>query len=657
MKKFGLYKKCKESFSIKVFNIFTVFIIIVSSVFTSFFVHHQTKNIKNDLTKRGAMLSGFLAYSSRTGVFAESVDLFKDAVQGVMSQEGVLSVSIFTANKENFFIKQKNSSHKRHLEIDDKRHKEVMAKLTDSQSLEIIEEEDTIEFLRPVTLETFLHPEEALYFYSRDIEKTEKIIGYVNVTLDKTVLNRTIRSILIDNTIIAVMFLLSGIIIIYITLKRVTKPLTVLTGAVKRLGLGESAGSVPVETEDEIGRLATAFNTMSENLRKREEEKRLLEEKLAQARKLEAIGQFAGGIAHDFNNRLAAMMNYGNILEMKIKEGDPLRGYVEQILTLTERAADLTQSLLVFSKRQEIHPKPVELNEFIRNGEKLLLKVIGEDIEFKTSLTDEYLPLMMDTGQMERVLINLAINAKDAMSGKGVLAITTELVKLDDEYIKAHGYGNPGMYARISVTDTGIGIDEKIKQRIFEPFFTTKEVGKGTGLGLSIVYGIIEQHNGYVNCYSESGKGTTFKIYLPLTKADVEEVKPLASVSPMHGTETLLIAENDSDIREGTKNILEKFGYKVIVAVDGEDAIAKFMENKDRIGFLLLDVVMPKKGGKEVYEEIRQIRPDIKALFTSGFTADVINKIESLEAGVNFISKPASPTELLRKVREALDKS
>ncbi|MDP3112823.1 MAG: response regulator, partial [Thermodesulfovibrionales bacterium] len=216
--------------------------------------------------------------------------------------------------------------------------------------------------------------------------------------------------------------------------------------------------------------------------------------------------------------------------------------------------------------------------------------------------------------------------------------------------------GKPGLYAVVSVADTGTGMDEKTRERIFEPFFTTKDVGKGTGLGLSIAYGIIRQHNGYINCGSETGKGTTFKAYLPLTGSVCEETESAAGIALLHGSETVLVAEDDSAVREVTRDILEEFGYEVLEATDGEDAVNKFIENKDRIGFLLFDVKMPKKNGKEAYDEIKKIRPDIKALFLSGYAEDIINKERLHEDGINIMTKPVPPTELLRKMRELLDR-
>lgn len=254
--------------------------------------------------------------------------------------------------------------------------------------------------------------------------------------------------------------------------------------------------------------------------------------------------------------------------------------------------------------------------------------------------------------------MNLATNARDAMPvGGDLIRIETGAIQIDEEYVKKHGYGEAGIYALLSVTDSGIGMDEKTRQRIFEPFFTTKELGRGTGLGLAMVYGIVKQHDGYINVYSEPGKGTTFKIYLPLIESEVEKTaSTMPAAYPEGGTETVLVAEDDQAVRKLTRDILERFGYRVIAAEDGEDAIEKFMNNKEDIQLLLLDVIMPKKNGKEVYEEIKKINPRIKALFLSGYTANLIHKKGILEEGLDFILKPVSPKELLRKVREMLDR-
>jgi len=410
--------------------------------------------------------------------------------------------------------------------------------------------------------------------------------------------------------------------------------------------------NTPVPRYDEYGRLV-AYDGLIKDIT----ERKRLEDQLRHAQKMEAIGTLTGGIAHDFNNILTAITGYGSLLKMRMGKDEPQTHNVEQILFLAEKAANLTGSLLAFGRKQVSRPKRLNLNETINRTAKILMRLIGEDIELKTILTDKELPVMADSGQIEQVLMNLCTNARDAMPDGGSLTIETEIMEMDSEYTRVHGYGSPGTYLLLSVTDTGMGMDEKTKEMIFEPFFTTKGLGEGTGLGLSMVYGIIKQHNGYINVQSELGEGARFNIYLPVVKSvEAEENKDTETVAPVRGTETILLAEDELFLREVTKEMFEEYGYKVIDAVDGEDAIDKFMRNRDDIHLILLDAIMPKKNGKEVYLEIRKIRPDIKTVFLSGYSADIIQNKWIHEEGLTLISKPISPAELLKKIREVLDR-
>ena len=384
-------------------------------------------------------------------------------------------------------------------------------------------------------------------------------------------------------------------------------------------------------------------------------EKKRLEMQLRQTQKMEAIGTLAGGIAHDFNNILTAIIGYANLLQMRVGVGDQLRTYIDEILRSSQRAAALTKSLLAFSRKQEMVTRPININDCIVHFETFLARIIGEDIDLQIAPTAADLMVIADRGQIEQVLMNLATNARDAMPGGGMLSITTRAVTLAERDIAGHSSLSPGRYVEISVSDTGSGMDEMTRQRIFEPFFTTKGVGKGTGLGLSILYGIIKQHTGEITVYSEQGEGTTFKIYLPQVTDTVQEQDVELGVVPQGGSETILLIEDDKVLRILEKDILEQFGYRVIEAENGEIAMEKFHEYQEEIDCLLLDVIMPKKNGKEVYEAIRIIRPGIKVLFTSGYTAEIIHRQGILAEELNFISKPATPTELLRKLRQVLD--
>ncbi len=386
-------------------------------------------------------------------------------------------------------------------------------------------------------------------------------------------------------------------------------------------------------------------------------ERKKLQAQLLQSQKMEAVGTLAGGIAHDFNNILNVIMGYGNMVMDTLATGSPAREDMSEVLVAAARAADLTRRLLVFSKKDAVKVMPVDINEIILGLKKMLGRIIRESIEFNIELADMPLTVMADAGQIEQVLINLAVNAKDAMPEGGRLTISTGLKEVDDDYVAMYGYGNPGQYALITVTDTGQGMDAETQKKIFEPFFTTKKIGEGTGLGLSISYEIIKKHRGYTNVYSEPGQGTEFKIYLPLIEetASLEKEKE-APASVKHGNETVLVAEDDASLRKLATRVLESFGYSVITAVDGEDAIAKFMENRKRISIVMLDMIMPKKNGKEVGEAIRNVSPRVKILFASGYAMDIIKDKELAEAGSDFIHKPYTSKDLLKKVREILDK-
>jgi two-component system cell cycle sensor histidine kinase/response regulator CckA len=385
-------------------------------------------------------------------------------------------------------------------------------------------------------------------------------------------------------------------------------------------------------------------------------ERRQMEEQLRQAQKMEAIGQLAGGVAHDFNNILTAIYGHCSVLQMKMGKDSPFRRDVDQIYGAAERAANLTRSLLAFSRKQIMNPKKVNLNEIVMNVGKMLTRIIGEDIRLKAICRGKPLGVFADRGQIEQVLMNLATNARDAMPGGGTLTIETGLQEIDDSFIHAYGYGEVGSYAVLSVSDTGKGMDAETRKKIFDPFFTTKEVGKGTGLGLSIVYGVIKQHNGYINVYSEPDEGSTFRIYLPQVHDEADEIEEeVVPEYPRMGSETVLVAEDDATIRELAGSILREFGYDVILARDGEDAVEKFKACKEKIAIIVMDMIMPRKSGKEAFEEIRKVRSDIRIIFMSGYSPDLLHDRGIFDSNEEVLIKPIHPLELVRRVRAVLD--
>ncbi len=418
----------------------------------------------------------------------------------------------------------------------------------------------------------------------------------------------------------------------------------------KKNGVHVTVLMTAIIDRDETGKLATYRGIIKDVT-----EWKRLEQQLFQAQKMEAVGQLAGGIAHDFNNILTAIIGYGNLLKAQMPDG-PLMTYLDHILDSADRAAKLIQDLLAFSRRQMISPRLINLNEIVKGIENILSRLIGDDIELSVQFTDRKLAVIADGTQIEQVLMNLATNSRDAMPDGGSLFISTELAYIDDRFIKTYGYGRAGEYALITFSDTGSGMDEKTKEKIFEPFFTTKEVGKGTGLGLAMVYGIVKQHNGYVNVYSEAGNGTTFRIYLPLMRKETGEKKESEPLTLTGGKETILLAEDDFLVRKFIRVLLEGVGYTVIEAGDGDEALKAFVEHKDSIKMLILDIMMPKKNGKEVFENIRELKPQVKALYISGYTSDIVHQKKIVEDGFDVISKPVSSVKLLTKVREILEK-
>jgi PAS domain S-box-containing protein len=379
-----------------------------------------------------------------------------------------------------------------------------------------------------------------------------------------------------------------------------------------------------------------------------------LEDRLRQSQKMEAIGNLAGGVAHDFNNILTTIMGYGSLLQQEVGGNEKVRSHVEQILSAAQKAANLTQSLLAFSRHRTVTLKPLNLNESLKGAEKLLKRLLTEDIDFSLVLTEKDTTILADGTEIDQILFNLVSNARDAMARGGRLTIETDIVEMDSAYLEAHGFGRPGEYVAIAVSDTGVGMDDATQERMFDPFFTTKEIGKGTGLGLATVYGIVSQHNGYINVYSEPGKGATFRIFFPLAEPAAKEEQP-DIVDVKGGSETILIAEDNEAVMTLIKKILTKHGYRTLEAADGERAVDIFRSNGG-VDLVILDSVMPKMNGREAYEEIRRISPDVKALFISGHTRDTRLDKGIADEEVNFLPKPLSPIKLLQTIREILDR-
>jgi PAS domain S-box-containing protein len=410
----------------------------------------------------------------------------------------------------------------------------------------------------------------------------------------------------------------------------------------------ESKASTILNDRGEVERLVIVNRDVTE--------RKQLEEQFRQAQKMEAVGRLSGGVAHDFNNLLGVIIGYGEVLQERQTGDDLVRSSVEEILKAGHRAASLTRQLLAFSRQQVLDPKVLDLNVVVHDMEKMLQRLIGEDVELMTELDPGLARIKADQSQIEQAVLNLAVNARDAMPSGGKLTLSTSNFYMDENFVRRYPYPvKVGDYVLFTVSDTGIGMDAATQARIFEPFFTTKEKGKGTGLGLSMVYGIVKQSGGYIEVASEPGSGATFKIYLPAVDAVVEAQARTELPGSLHGTETILLVEDESSLRGLTVHMLRSCGYTVLEASSGEQALKISQEEKRTIHLLLTDVIMPGISGPSLADRLTKERPEMGVVYTSGYTGQTVGALGVLDEGSHFLPKPFTKEALARKVRETLD--
>jgi two-component system, cell cycle sensor histidine kinase and response regulator CckA len=370
---------------------------------------------------------------------------------------------------------------------------------------------------------------------------------------------------------------------------------------------------------------------------------------------MEAVGQLAGGIAHDFNNMIGVILGFASLIEEKIGPDSPLIGDVRQILSAAQRSANLTRQLLAFARRQVASPIPLDLNQALQSMQKVLMRLIGEDITLRLHTQERLWAVKMDPSQLDQILANLTTNARDAIENVGTIVIGTENIVVDQAYAGAHAEAAPGEYVAISFSDTGKGMDEATKARLFEPFFTTKPKDRGTGLGLATIFGIVRQNNGFITVSSVVGQGTTFKLFLPRFHGEAEQSEERPAESLRRGKETIIVVEDEEQLLSLSKSTLEKNGYTVVAFTAPQRAVSFCQTSSQPLDLLLSDMVMPQMNGKELYERLHSLRPDMKTLYMSGYPADVIAERGILEKGTHLIQKPCTPAELLAMVRRVLD--
>lgn len=765
-----------EHFAAKVFIIFTVLLIVISLAFTVFFVRQQGQYMEDALLKNGDLLSTLLAYSTRLGVFSEDQDFLKDPVDGVIQQEDVLKVSLFNQygvllierlrSGEEIFLKSENEET---AEL-----KWIMDNITATGKPFIKDNDELLEFWSPIFSASGYTTEDSLFFGREASDTKEQIIGFARISVDKRPLFKKINTLLINSILIALTVLVIGSVFLYFLIKRITGPLNRLTEGVITIGRGEAVERLPEETSDEIGKLAVAFNDMSESLINREaalkeseekyrrlfelesdaifliedvtgkilevnltatgmygytrdeflninerdlfavhendtqpyigggismpvyhhrkkdstvfpvetsvtrlswhgkdvrisavrditerihaeEERAKLEDKLRTAQKMEAIGTLAGGIAHDFNNVLGIIVVNTELAMYDIPEGVQIHENLDEIMKACLRARDMVRQILAFSRKDEARTKPIMMTPLVKESVKLFRLSKNDNIDMVQDIRSETDIVMADPTQIHQVIMNLYSNAAYVLKETGgTITVTLDNIELNEAKMSEYPTLKPGKYIKLSVQDTGQGMQPDILERIFDPYFTTKKFGEGSGMGLAITHGIVKSHAGAITVESEPGKGTVFHVLFPLIEADIRIEEEYDMLCPT-GTERILFIDDEKPIADAMKLMLSRLGYDVTAETDGVEALKLFRENNEPFDLMITDLVMPHMTGLELSEEVVKIRPDMPIILCTGYS-EMIDDERITEAGIRYrTTKPLVMSEMANIIREALD--
>lgn len=765
----------KEHFAIKVFVFFVILMLAASLSFTAFFINRQGSSMKEDLIRNGILLSKLLAYNSRIGVFSENKDILKDIVGGVIQQENVLKASLYNEKGELLLEQEKSGSN-----IPAASSGEVLAlkaqitkQIKESGSLFTGDYDDCVIFWYPVISQSN-YTMDPLFSGKETSETQPKIIGFTRLAVDKRPLFKRLNTLLVNSSVIGFCLLVIGSAFVYVLIRGITGPLDRLTEGVKMLGRGESVEMLPEETSDEIGKLAGAFNAMSESLRSREaalkdseekyrrlfelesdaifliedgtdlilevnktasqmygytrdellsmnetdlasspqipnypfagsvgfipiryhrkkdgtvfpvetsvarlswqgkdvrisavrdvtdrlkseEEQIRLEVKLRQAQKMEAIGTLAGGIAHDFNNVLGIIVVNTELVMYEIPEGMQAHENLEEIMKACLRARDMVRQILAFSRKDEARTKPVMMGPLVKESIKLFRSSVLDNIEIVQDMNVDSDIVMADPTQIHQILMNLYNNAAYVLKETGgTIGISLKNIDILDDKLSEYPGLTHGRYLKLSVSDTGLGIQPEILERIFEPYFTTKKFGEGSGMGLAIAHGIVKSHGGVITVESEPGKGAVFNVLMPVVEADIRFEEEYEMFCPS-GTERIFFVDDEKPIADAMNIMLTRLGYIVTSKTSSVEALRIFRENQDSFDLMVTDLVMPHMTGVELAKEISRIRPDMPIILCTGYSEMIDDEMIN-QAGIKYrTTKPLVMSEMANIIREALD--
>ncbi len=646
------FTKVQVSITAKVFALTLSVVICLSLLFPFIFIPYAIRD-KNDATiKEGTLLCRLLAYSARIAVFSETPALMDIAAAGIFDHEHVDTVILYASDGRKLYQKKVKKSRYREspLPLVETPVEQVeMAAL--SRSLTAVIHRKTakgMEFFAPIRMMSGTDTDDSVY-WGGESQTRDQNIGLVRVQLDDTEIRASIRLLVVISSVLAMVCILVGSAVAYVIARSVTSPLKRLSSSVTVLGAEGQLREVSVETRDEVGQVAEAFNGLIDSLRRRESEKSLLEGQFRHSQKLEAMGTLAGGIAHDFNTVLMAIAGFTELLKKGAGEEAVVRQYAEHIRISAGKASQLITRLLAFSRKQVVNPRAVDLNDVVRGMAEILRRVVTDAVTLELPLDPEPLPVLVDAALFDQVLLNLAANARDAMPDGGTLRIATGRTALCEVTC---GVNDPPREwcALMNVTDTGHGLPDAIRDKIFDPFFTTKEVGKGTGLGLSMAYGIIRQHSGRIIVKGEEGGGTTFTVCLPgLSSCRRDE-----EVAGIQGVR-MVVADSDPVTHHRASELLRERGVILHEARESLEAIRLCRNPDESVDVLFINILM--QGAKEAYEEIRRIRPEVRYIFLGGMRREGVTGEDVPEAGIVTVCRPLDDEELLLKLRKVLGKA
>lgn len=649
----------RENFRIKVVLACVLFVLITCMSFTIFFICRERASLKKDLIDNGKLLTQILAHTVRLGVFSENPNLLKDPISAVFEQQEVAEVSIF--NQEGMLLKreEKGRDHARPLPIsgDELKRSGLIKKLADSASPMCLSTQDGIECWSEVFSRTPYAKEEALLFDTDEYTSQHWTIGFVRLSMSNEPMNKRLYGLLWKAIFIALGAVIVGSAFMFVVIKGITKPLNTLATGIKKLGEEGVAGEIPVETEDEIGNLARAFNEMSASLRKRKAEKLRLETQLRQAQKLEALGTLAGGIAHDFNNVLTPILGYTEMAMDMSPKKDGIYKDLGQILKAALRARDLVKHILDFSRQSEEERTPMKMQYVIKEALKLLRATLPTTITMAQDIDEKCGAVLADPTSVHSILMNLCTNAYYAMKEKGgQLKVTLKeiIINGDSDFAPAQNL-SPGKYVELTVSDTGEGMDKEVKDKIFDPYFTTKPPGEGTGMGLAVVHGIVKRYGGDVTVQSESGKGATFQLYFPVIEREPELEESSGPQELQHGNERILVIDDEAQIAYLLAQMLEQMGYHVTTRTSSIEALEAFAAQPDKFDLIITDQTMPNLTGDQLADEIKRIREDIPIIVCTGFSEKITPQNAGKQGFSALLMKPVGRREMAKTIRDVLD--